>query len=474
VNHACSDNLADVLCVNQVRIDFTDRPITAWGGMGVLIGKFLEKIQFRSWVAHHVPIIETSPNAGGVYEKVLGQLLTVLGGGYRFAHSLMWNHGVEALKHVFDVAWLPKSSSTLTRFWNKIKTQAVVEQLADSSRLLAKTFIEWEGIKEDNLNLDSSVLTRYGEQQGAHSGYNPRKPGRPSHHPLLAFLGSGYVANVWNRSGDCHSGQGAVDFFQQTILALGSSFRVKRVLCDTSFYQLAFIDHLQDNGYRYIMAVPLWPILQQQIMRLQQWQQVDDGIEVAEFEFKHFDAKWTRSLRYIVVRQQMATRPKASGKQPSLFQELEELKRYRFCLLTSNECQLSAEEVWREYRPRANDENVVKDLKEGYGFAAFSLDNFWATEAVMIMNGLVFHNLIHYLNRHIINPQPPVEQLKTLRIKYFIVPAQLGTEARYSVLRLGIQQGKFREKITSLLRDIANIPHNLCNCNAVAYNLASG
>jgi hypothetical protein len=474
VNTAYCDNLADVLCVNQVRIDFTDKPITAWGGMGVLMGKFLEKIQFRDWVERHVPIIETSPNAGGVYEKVLGQLLTVLGGGYRFAHSMMWNHGVEALTRVFGVDWLPLAPSTLTRFWNKIDSQALVEQLGNASRLLAKTFINWEGIREDNLNLDASVLTRYGMQQGAHRGYNPKKPGRPSHHPILAFLGSGYVVNVWNRSGDCHAGQGALDFFQQTVMTLGSSFRVKRVLCDTSFYQVNFIDHLQDNGYNYIIAVPIWPIFQKQIMRIQHWQPIDDGIEVAEFEFKHFDPKWKRWLRYVVVRQEIAARPQASGKQPSLFKELEELKNYRFSLLTCNERQLSPEQVWREYRPRANDENVVKDLKEGYGFAAFNLPNFWATEAVMIMNALVFHNLVHYLNRNVINPNAAVEQLKTLRIKYFIVPAQLGSEARYSVLRLGVQQGKIRTKITSLLRDIANIPYHLFNCNAVEYNLAVG
>ena len=274
--------------------------------------------------------------------------------------------------------------------------------------------------------------------------------------------------------GGLSCGPGSGGFFSADRLTLGSSFRVKRVLCDTSFYQVDFIDYLHDHGYHYIIAVPIWPIFQQQIMRIPQWQKIDDGIEVAEFEFNHFDPKWKRSLRYVVVRQEVSARPQASGKQPSLFEELEELKNYRFSLLTTNECQLLAEEVWREYRPRANDENVVKDLKEGYGFAAFNLPNFWATEAVMIMNALVFHNLVHYLNRNVINPNTAVEQLKTLRIKYFIVPAQMGTEARYSVLRMGVQQGKFRDKITSVLRDIANIPYNLFNCNAVEYNLAVG
>ena len=227
------------------------------------MGKFLEGIQFRDWIERHVPIIETSPHASGVYEKVLGQLLTVLGGSYRFAPSMLWNHDVEALKRVFGVDWLPLAASTLTWFWNKIDSQSIDEQLAPIlSSLLAKTLIDWEGIREDNLNLDSSVLTRYGPHQGAHLGYNPRKPGCRSHHRILVFLGWGYVVNMLNRWGDCHAGQGVMDFFQQIVMTLGSAFGIKRVLCDTSFNQVDVIDYVQDNGYPYIIAVAIWHIFQ--------------------------------------------------------------------------------------------------------------------------------------------------------------------------------------------------------------------
>ena len=38
--------------------------------------------------------------------------------------------------------------------------------------------------------LQGTVVTRYGHQQeGAEIGYNPRRRGKPSHHPLLAFAG---------------------------------------------------------------------------------------------------------------------------------------------------------------------------------------------------------------------------------------------------------------------------------------------
>jgi hypothetical protein len=87
--------------------------------------------------------------------------------------------------------------------------------MGDSGRLLAWELVRWEGIREDNLNLDSSVLTRYGEQEAAKKGYNPKKPGRPSHHPLIAFLGSGYTVNLWNRAGNVRSGQSAREFFEQ-------------------------------------------------------------------------------------------------------------------------------------------------------------------------------------------------------------------------------------------------------------------
>ena len=452
--------------VNQVKIEFTNKPITAWGGMGCLVGKFLEQIDFRTWVESELPIGETSNNGRGIYEKVLAQFLTVLVGGSRFEHLSWWGHGVEAIRKVFGVEWLPKASSTLTRFWGKIRLPGQGEQMGRCTRRFARQLVGWEGIEEDNLNLDSSVLTRYGQQEGARKGYNPKKPGRPSHHPLLAFLGSGYVVNLWNRRGDCHTAHRVVEFFHQTIETLGSAFRVKRVLCDSGFYGIDFIQYLEGESYFYIMAVPMWPVLQQEVRKVSQWKKMEAGIEVGEFRFTHADRKWTVPRRYVVVRQEVKRRPKAAGKQPSLFKELEDWKEYRFSLMITNDKDSAPETIWREYRPRANDENVLKDLKEGYGFAAFSLSSFWATEAVMGMNALVFHNLVHYLNRNILSVRKPQPQLKTLRSKYFILPAQLGSSAGSQVLRLAVKGRRLRAKILYFLERIARLSHRL-NCNAV-------
>ena len=82
------------------------------------------------------------------------------------------------------------------------------------------------------------------------------------------------------------------------------------------------------------------------------------------------------------------------------------------------------------------------------------------------MIALVFHNLIVYLNRSILNPNRAQEQLKTLRHKYFTLPGQLGSDGRRHVLRLSIQEKKLRAKLISIIRRISLIPQRL-NCIAI-------
>ena len=55
--------------------------------------------------------------------------------------------------------------------------------------------------------MDSTVVVRYGlKQAGAERGYNPKKPGRPSHHPLLAYvLETGDCLGVRWRLGGAHT-----------------------------------------------------------------------------------------------------------------------------------------------------------------------------------------------------------------------------------------------------------------------------
>ena len=60
-------------------------------------------------------------------------------------------------------------------------------------------------------------MTRYGQQEGAARGYNPRKPGRCSHHPLMAFVAdTRMIANFWLRPGNSHSANNVLSFLDDS------------------------------------------------------------------------------------------------------------------------------------------------------------------------------------------------------------------------------------------------------------------
>src|SRR3954453_8880001 len=68
------------------------------------------------------------------------------------------------------------------------------------------------------LVLDSTVVLRYGAKQaGAEKGYNPRKKGRPSHHPLLAFLDTGDCLGVQWRPGNANTAAGTEAWLEELV-----------------------------------------------------------------------------------------------------------------------------------------------------------------------------------------------------------------------------------------------------------------
>ncbi len=451
--------------VGQVQIAFTHKQLTAWGGVCSVVAKFLERIEFRDWALLHVPVQEQSPNAKGIYEKVLALLLTSLTGGTRFSHLNWWGHGLEALKACFGVEWMPQASSVVTRFFGKFRQQHN-ESLRAAAVVLAVQLIEQEQIKQDTLILDSTVCERYGAQEGARKGYNPRKPGRPSHHPLKAGLGSGYVVNLWNRRGDTHSAHQCIGFYEQTRRGLPPSLRITWTLADSGFGEEGFLEHLEGQNQRYIVALRLTGHVQRAIRGIGQWHELDRGLAVAEVTLAL--STWKQARRLIVIRQHVPSRPKAGGKQPLLFRELEEHRDYRYSVLVTNDTTLTAAEIWRTYRPRANEENCIKELKEGYGWHEFNVRSFWGTEAAMLLIGMVCYNLVHHLNRCVLkSAEGGVARLKTLRLKVLAIPAIYGSGGRVPTLRMGVADGSLRAKIRYWLERIQRLALRLFNCNAV-------
>ncbi len=449
--------------VNKVRIVFTRRKMTAYGGFA-LIAAFFERVCLTEMIEKAVPIRECSPNGIGIYGKVIAFFAMVYAGADRFSH-LVYLGNKDVLAKIFGVKRLPDAATTLTRMFNKLKTVKAADALSHSIWTYLAELIPWNTIQEDWLTFDSSVLPRYGEQEGAKKGYNPAKHGRPSHHPLLAFLNrSKYVIHLWNRSGNVASWNNILAFFADSYNRINDHIKVLGVIADSGFYLRQFIEKLEEEHLTYIIAVRLIRPIQRQIYSITSWKEIAKGLSVSEFSFMH--PLWGKERRYIVIRQNIIRRKKAMGKTLPLFANEIDIKDYRFSAWITNSKE-PPYDVWTMCKPRANDENTIKELKEDFALGGFSMKKFYAVEAAMVLRVLVY-NLFLLFRHEFLGKKEKSQHLKTLRYKYFVLPAQMGSNGREAVLRISVQSRRIWSKLSSLFARISQyIPEGDLNCTAV-------
>lgn len=107
--------------------------------------------------------------------------------------------------------------------------------------------------------LDSTVVVRYGTQQaGAEVGYNPKKPGRPSHHPLLAFaVETGDLIGLLWRPGSAWSGAQTEEWVPELIAWLRElGVEEITVRLDKGFWKKQIVHTLQQLGVWFLMKAP--------------------------------------------------------------------------------------------------------------------------------------------------------------------------------------------------------------------------
>ena len=164
-------------------------------------------------------------------------------------HTEVTRHDV-ALGKIFDWKQTP-AQDTYKRFFSKFN-QATNQKVSDR-------FYSWifDNFKFDNftLDIDSSVMTRYGEQEGAKKGYNPAKRGRASHRPLIAFIADvKLVANMWLRSGNTSSSNNFLSFLEDTLSKLKNK-TVSLIRLDSGFFNTDILDYLETS--QWITSLPL-------------------------------------------------------------------------------------------------------------------------------------------------------------------------------------------------------------------------
>ena len=422
-------------------LDETPKAITPFGGLASFI-EFLRRVGYVDQVQAALPFAApTSNNAIPLVHTLTAFMVSVVTGARRFAHT-QWLRADHVLHAMLGMDRFPGddtvrnffarfSQATVETFWRPIWKWSL-ERLAPCA----------EGF---HLDLDSTVLQRSGQQEGAAKGYNPNRPGRKSHHPLLAVLAEGpFILHGWLRSGNTIASSGALGFLREALALLPQALKLKCVRADSGFFDWGILGFLQERQLPYIIVAKMTYYLRRRCIGIQQWSEIDENYAVADFT--HRIQGWPVTLRFVVVRERVRESKEALGS------KLLEVPGYTFRLWVTNRLEAPME-IWRQYNGRACVEQRIEELKAELSVQGFCMHSFWATEAAFLSVLFTFNLLSLY--QQTTRPGQPYVKPATLRSDVFLAGAVLGWKANQLVVRLSAAWGglkKHKPLVEAVLR----------------------
>ena len=422
----------------KIKLAQTPRAVTPFGGLASFIA-FLDQIGYAQQLQAHLPWQLTSPNAIPLAHTLTAFCIGVMAGARRFAHTEM-ARADRALHALLGLERWP-GADTVRGFFHRF-TQASIQSfwrplwvwLLGLVRCPATGF---------SLDLDSTVFQRAGHQEGAAKGYNPRRPGRKSHHPLLAVLAEApLVLHGWLRSGNTGAARGVTAFLSEALALLPPGMNLRCVRADSGFFEEALLAYLEQRQLPYLVVARLTTRLKRRAAVISQWQPVDEHYAVGEFWAQLLG--WSVERRFVVVREQVREDKEAVGR------KLIDVPGYTFRIWVTNRTE-PVLALWRDYNGRATVEQRIEELKNDLGADDFCTQNFWATEAAFLAVLFTFNLLSLYQQTSA--PKTGYRQPATLRAAVFVCGAILGRAGRQTVLHLSACWGGL-EKHKPLLETV--------------------
>lgn len=307
------------------------------------------------------------------------------------------------------------------------------------------------------LDLDSTrLLHEDGQQEGVAVGYT-RQGLKPCLHPLLAVLAEvRVVAQLWLRAGNTSCGGNVTAFFLDLWENLPRHLRLRGVRADSGFCLPELLALWEQLGLPYVVVAQLSQPIQKLLKGGLTWTPTEvPGTEVAELDYQAMS--WPHPRRLVLIRHHL--RPEDEGRGGK---RLLDVPGYRFQALVTSLPAASHPPlaVWRYYNGRADCENVIKELREGFALPTLCLEKFWATEAALSLAVLTY-NLTVLFQRHLGWQQKVT--IHSLRFWLFVTAGVLSHPGGKATVKLAVpvrERGWWRRLWEKILSPLPN-------CNAV-------
>jgi hypothetical protein len=347
-------------------------PVTPLGQLPFFIDYLKQGGLFDAWVAD-CPMGLSSPNAPSKRDLLGTLLLSTLAGHYRYAHvTALRCDGVNPpLLGMRKVV----SEDSLRRNLKKIDEAAGLSWLQNHLDYCVTPLLSEPWV----LDVDSTVKPLYGHQEGAEVGYNPHKPGRPSHCYHTYIVSSlRLVLRVDVVPGDEHNVAHATNGLWRLLDHLGPHRSPSLLRGDKAWGVEPVMAEAEQRDLAYLFRLRLTKNVRgalERSMRDANWSDAGRGWEGKETALRLMG--WSRQRRIILLRRKlrgdlaMAETAQSAQKRLS-FAEIDssgEVWEYAALVTSLNDEILTLGQL---YRDRADCENTYDELKNHWGWGGFT------------------------------------------------------------------------------------------------------
>ncbi len=191
----------------KIILSYNAKNLTHFGG-AYLLHLFFKRLRLRR-LMHRAINFRQRNNHYSVAEAMLALIYPIsLGFGRIETTHLLQHNGV--FQYLTGLPTYP-DPQTLRRFLLRMAPAALPKLRRLHDKLLSSMMLKPSSPRRIIFDMDSTVLVLYGKQEMANIGYNPKKRGRPSYHPLVCF--NGITKDYWHgelRPGDAHIAAGVL------------------------------------------------------------------------------------------------------------------------------------------------------------------------------------------------------------------------------------------------------------------------
>jgi len=405
--------------------------LTPYGGAAAW-SHYLEKLGVITDLARRFPLARTSPNATPVGDVLQAFMFNCLMGGRRFAHA----RRVQDDQALAVILGMQKDrlcgEDAFYRMMMKVPREQARTWLAWSERdlysALPSAFVaDW----------DSTVNTRYGRQEDVARGYNPHKPGRGSHHPLLCVVAGTRLALYMEwRPGNEVSAAHWVEAMQRVWSHPDVPQRLQLNRGDIGFAQEKIMAWHETPGVArpcYLFKLKLTANVRRAIAKVP-WPEWDGRPRIGIEQYAETRVKlegWSCERRVIVTR----TLKPANPSPQDVFWGVD---KEEFCAyVTDLDAQhATPAQIVLTYRKRGDAENVFDELKNQWGFSGFCSGKGVVSETAARLL-LLTYNLWSLFVRVLMEEGRHHEAI-TSRDELLVMPAKLVVSGRQKTLKLSV------------------------------------